>query len=409
MSSNNNNNDTTNNNEHPRTIETLKLQGNTAFSDNDMIKASMLYTKALQLCSEQDWDMKRILHSNRSAARLKVGDVQGALMDAEEALRLAPGWSKAFIRKANALETLGRYQEAKRSFEAALAGEPENLTLKENIQRIEQFILNPSLAPPPSSVTTTTTTTTTSSTNTTTRPQISSIDDLFAEVEKIQSEANCVSVFSKITNIDHDKETNGWTKENQLDRLLQKHYKFLNLNPYHVFGFQSYEANNEDIKKRFHKLSSLVHPDKNPDYSQRAREAFEIVTHAHEELINVDRRNLYLEIFDQAKQQVETFRAMKLKEYGGNEQRLELEFGPLKDAIDEQIKKILDTNEQERIRTLKYRQANEERAAKIQLEKSKETNHEWQELKRKNDESKQGQDERRNDWQEFRKKTKFGN
>jgi DnaJ-class molecular chaperone len=64
------------------------------------------------------------------------------------------------------------------------------------------------------------------------------------------------------------------------------------------------EANEEDIKKRYHKLSALVHPDKNPD--PQATVAFEFVTWAHKELKEEDRRGFYVHTFEICRAQVES-------------------------------------------------------------------------------------------------------
>lgn len=47
----------------------------------------------------------------------------------------------------------------------------------------------------------------------------------------------------------------------QMDRLLQTNYEFKNLNPYYVLDLGD-DATIEDIKNRYRKLSSKVHPDK---------------------------------------------------------------------------------------------------------------------------------------------------
>jgi DnaJ-class molecular chaperone len=62
----------------------------------------------------------------------------------------------------------------------------------------------------------------------------------------------------------------------QVDRLTASNYKWKNLNPYYVLQLDI-DATEEDIRYRYKKLSTKVHPDKLRDI-ELAREAFEEVT-----------------------------------------------------------------------------------------------------------------------------------
>jgi hypothetical protein len=83
--------------------------------------------------------------------------------------------------------------------------------------------------------------------------------------------------------VDHDAETAGWTGANQIDRLLRPHYSFWNANPFEALGITNEHASEEDVRKRFLKLSALVHPDKNRQ-DQRSNDAFQEVKKAYEKL-----------------------------------------------------------------------------------------------------------------------------
>ena len=65
------------------------------------------------------------------------------------------------------------------------------------------------------------------------------------------------------------------TAEEQADRLLQPNYQWKNLNPFYVLQL-GIDATEEDIKQRYRKLSTRVHPDKLRG-RENAREAFEEV------------------------------------------------------------------------------------------------------------------------------------
>ncbi|XP_055017627.1 tetratricopeptide repeat protein 28 isoform X1 [Boleophthalmus pectinirostris] len=70
-----------------------------------------------------------ILYSNRSAARLKLGQHQAALDDALKAGQLNPKWPKAYFRQGVALQYLGRHADALAAFASGLAQDPKSLQL----------------------------------------------------------------------------------------------------------------------------------------------------------------------------------------------------------------------------------------------------------------------------------------
>jgi hypothetical protein len=65
----------------------------------------------------------------------------------------------------------------------------------------------------------------------------------------------------------------------QLERLLQPHHAWVNLNPFEVL-LLPHTATDDDIQTRYRKLSALVHPDKHPSESERANAAFQEVKRA---------------------------------------------------------------------------------------------------------------------------------
>jgi tetratricopeptide (TPR) repeat protein len=95
----------------------LRLAGNSAALNNDFPLAIAFYTEALD--SNPAYGAHLLL-SNRSAARLASGDAAGALADATAAVDCCPvDFSKAWIRQADALYALGRYQDALEAVRAA--------------------------------------------------------------------------------------------------------------------------------------------------------------------------------------------------------------------------------------------------------------------------------------------------
>jgi len=365
-------------------IEELKKKGNARFEAGDNAGASAFYTEALGLCGDENEhrDLRRVLHSNRSAARLKAGDADGALKDADRCLELGPGWSRGLARRAGALAALRRFDEACKTYEQALFGDPNNQSLKDGLEKAKAALAGKDEAKNSGSAEASTESKT---------AEDDPLASFFNEVAELQNASK-----AKVTQVDHETETAGWTSASQIERILQKHHKYYNLNPYHVFGI-AHHANDEDFKKRYHKLSALVHPDKNGN-DPRAREAFEFVKKAYEELKNEDRRKLLLDTFDVCRKNVEIQRAESLKALGNREDLLIEREGTFEFAFDREIKKTLALNEENRIKAEKLRAANEEAIARSQM--AKQTN--WGEFKREQDAVKEGTETRTKNWAEFR-------
>jgi len=109
--------------------EKLKNEGNAMLKDGDSEGAVVKYTKALELCKD-DVPNTQILHSNRSAAYLKSGDMESALKDAEQCIEVGSEWPKGYSRKAAVLREMKRYEEAVKTAEEGLKFESSNVALK---------------------------------------------------------------------------------------------------------------------------------------------------------------------------------------------------------------------------------------------------------------------------------------
>ena len=96
------------------TAEDIKAKANAAFLKKDYNMAEALYSNALDTANATEEDnngLKCILYSNRSAARLCLdGKIEDALQDADKAILLNPAYAKAYLRKTNALKSLGDHR-----------------------------------------------------------------------------------------------------------------------------------------------------------------------------------------------------------------------------------------------------------------------------------------------------------
>ncbi|GAA5905051.1 hypothetical protein JCM8208_007670 [Rhodotorula glutinis] len=97
--------------------EHLKDEGNQLFKKGEFDKAREAFGRAIELAPTSF-----ILLGNRSLSSLKLSppDFSSALSDAEAAVGLAPTWAKGHVRRGEALEGLGRTDEAVAAFEEAV-------------------------------------------------------------------------------------------------------------------------------------------------------------------------------------------------------------------------------------------------------------------------------------------------
>jgi len=77
-----------------------------------------------------------------------------------------------------------------------------------------------------------------------------------------------------------EKKDSTLTPKQQIDRLLRPGSTYRNLNPYEVLQIDP-ELPLDEVKKKYRRLSILVHPDKNPDDRERAQAAFDALRKAN--------------------------------------------------------------------------------------------------------------------------------
>lgn len=112
------------------TVERLKQQGNELFANKDFAAAEARYAEALALCT--DSETRKILYTNRSAARLGLELFATALDDANAAISIDTSYMKAYYRKCTALEGLNRLGDAYYTWlEASKCCEPNETITKQ--------------------------------------------------------------------------------------------------------------------------------------------------------------------------------------------------------------------------------------------------------------------------------------
>jgi tetratricopeptide (TPR) repeat protein len=323
----------------------FKEAGNLAFKEGNNNEAIDLYTKAIDLNPDD-----HVYYSNRSAAHMKMSNISKALKDAQRCVELQPEWSKGYNRLGVAQQGLKRFEQAAASFNKGLELEPESKVLKEALCACEELQiadrlarhakaaeerkaeetrlqaadlakersrtaaadadaalaaggcdllgsffadLQPATAPP--------------------APAAAAEEELMASFFSSVKESAVVTTNADGSSNSADGEAGAATKETsrgnfkgdfhdkyanqalgtgaeQHARLTQRNHEFRNLNPFFVLQLDI-DATEEDIKQRYRKLSSKVHPDKNRDIPD-ARDSFEAVKAAYQRLEEEGQREM---------------------------------------------------------------------------------------------------------------------
>jgi len=300
----------------------FKDEGNAAFKNGDMVTAIEAYTSAIDLIPDNE-----IYYSNRSAAYMKADSISKALKDGEKCISLNPNFIKGYNRLGSAQQALKRYDQAIDTYKKGLEIESNNDSLLKSLQlcyneqekekeiryaaaeierrqeeekiRIkEQSIKDKEIADAEIADAETGidyddnndsigNSNSNRNSNTATDDPLAGFFDEIAttlEEEKKKQKDSGSTSRGNVKGEYHEKYSkqdlgNG---KDQYQRLTSINYEFKNLNPYYVLSLDI-DATEEDIKQRYRKLSSKVHPDKLRNI-ENARDAFEHVNAAYRKL-----------------------------------------------------------------------------------------------------------------------------
>ncbi|CAB1336987.1 unnamed protein product [Coregonus sp. 'balchen'] len=116
----------------------LRREGNGLYSDKIMDATLEKYNEAIQIAPRD-----HVLYSNRSQINSSLKNYEDALHDAEMACKLMPLWSKGHIRKAQALVSLGKCEEALREYLVVITLDPESKLAKKEAEKLLSDLLSP--------------------------------------------------------------------------------------------------------------------------------------------------------------------------------------------------------------------------------------------------------------------------
>ena len=243
-----------------------------AFRFKNYAEAISHYTQALLLDP-----MHFVLLSNRGAAYLSNGEKSKALHDAQACIQSSPEFAKGHSRLAAALQSLGRWGQAKEAYQKVLELDRDNAAAKRGYEecRLKEEESSKEVEATKKE----------EDEQDKQEEEKDLLADFFDEVETIHTKPKKqVEEPETSNNIISSHKTDLGTPESQIQRLLAPNYKWRNLNPFHVLDIK-HTASADDISRRYKALSLLLHPDKNPN----AKEAYDEVKRAKAQLDNEDK------------------------------------------------------------------------------------------------------------------------
>uniref|UniRef100_A0A672TY48 Protein unc-45 homolog B n=1 Tax=Strigops habroptila TaxID=2489341 RepID=A0A672TY48_STRHB len=112
----------------------LKEEGNKYFQANDYEKAVQSYTQAIKL--NKDKALQAVLYRNRAACFLKKEEYAKAASDASRVIDINSSDIKALYRRSQALEKLGKLDQAFKDAQKCATLEPRNKNFQETLRRL---------------------------------------------------------------------------------------------------------------------------------------------------------------------------------------------------------------------------------------------------------------------------------
>ncbi|XP_075813451.1 LON peptidase N-terminal domain and RING finger protein 3 isoform X3 [Microtus pennsylvanicus] len=124
----------------PARASQLRHEGNRLYQEHQVEAALLKYNEAVRLAPND-----HLLYSNRSQIYFTLESHEDALHDAEIACKLRPMGFKAHLRKAQALATLGKVEEALREFLYCVSLDGKNKKARIEAQRLLFSFFSPSV------------------------------------------------------------------------------------------------------------------------------------------------------------------------------------------------------------------------------------------------------------------------
>ncbi|XP_058219364.1 serine/threonine-protein phosphatase 5 isoform X2 [Rhododendron vialii] len=116
--------------------EEIKFLANEAFKAHKFSQAIALYTQAIELNSQS-----AVYWANRAFAHTKLEEYGSALLDASEAIKIDPKYSKGYYRRGAAYLAMGKFKEALRDFQQVKKICPNDPDAAKKLRECEKAVL----------------------------------------------------------------------------------------------------------------------------------------------------------------------------------------------------------------------------------------------------------------------------
>ncbi|EFO21365.1 hypothetical protein LOAG_07124 [Loa loa] len=189
------------------------------------------------------------------------------------------------------------------------------------------------------------------------------------------------------------------TSKQQIDRLLRPGSTYLNLNPFEVLQIDA-DTDVETARKKYKKLSLLIHPDKNTDDRERAERAFDVVKKAMKMIEDPDELAKCRETYTEARARLAIImseKRRKQKKNGQGDKIPEDEPAAYNKALWVVVTKVFADREKKR-KMLEDRANDEKRRIAEEMLAAAEKRKREEEFAKNYEESR---DERRGTWRQF--------
>lgn len=196
-----------------------------------------------------------------------------------------------------------------------------------------------------------------------------------------------------------EKKDSVLTSKQQIDRLLRPGSTYLNLNPFEVLQIDP-ETDVETARKKYKKLSLLIHPDKNVDDRERADRAFDVVKKAMKMIEDPDELAKCRETYTEARARLAFImneKRRKQKKSGQGDRIPEDEPAAYNKALWVVVTKVFADREKKR-KMLEERANEEKRRVAEEMLAAAEKRKKEEEFAKNYEESR---DERRGTWRQF--------
>ena len=368
----------------------LLRRGNAAFSRRDFKEATVLYEdaiaeagKGLLALTTGDQKVLAILHGNLSGAYLMLDNAASALSHADNALQVWPEYAKAFGRRGAALHALNKMTEAAEAYRLGLSKYPKHQGLLAGFDVVQTALAQESpeasFGQLPSN----------KKDESVAKSATDDVDAVVSEFVDDVLEDEFIVKDKKRAVDDSDIRT----AEEEVERLTQTNYEWFNLNPFLTLRLPTF-ATPEDIKQRYRRISSLIHPDKCRD--PRARLAFEEVDRSYHELKDDQKRANTISLINMVRERVlREQRALGTTKVNSDD---------VEKLIETETMKMFAVNEQKRrdaaIKKQLYRKraGDQKEEEQNKLRASRDIEREWR----------KGMDDRVGQWRNFKEQGRGG-